>query len=198
MSSFLPTLTVNRVFIKALIAAKAPCCGLGLVEVEEQKRGFLVLRPGEVIPAERLDDDFKFGYSLYGSSRFKVVRFSFEFYGFDTYHVLVNPNNPLSQVVLKTMLESGDYFFCSIEERSDSFIAFRHRIDKAVMARFEADWPRIASSRTTEIPYLQALSTFSKDPAYLSGKLMHWVCLDNLSYLDLRIARLDLIPSPFY
>ena len=46
----LPSMTVNRSFIQALIAAEAPCCGLGLVEVNQKKSGFVAMRPGEVIP----------------------------------------------------------------------------------------------------------------------------------------------------
>ena len=45
----LPALIVNRSFIQALIAAEKPCCGLGLVEVDKKKSGFLALRPDEAI-----------------------------------------------------------------------------------------------------------------------------------------------------
>lgn len=112
--SMLPALTVNRSFIQALIAAETPCCGLGLVEVDKKKSGFLALRSGEAIPEASLSLGFSFGHSLYGSSEFEVVHFAFEFYGFKTYHALVNPSNPLVQAVLKTMLESRDYFFFAI------------------------------------------------------------------------------------
>jgi hypothetical protein len=196
IKSMLPTLTVNRSFMKALIAAEAPCCGLGLVEVDQKKSGFLALRPGEVIPEASQSLGFNFGHSLYGSSQFEVVHFSFEFYGFGLYHVLVNPNNPLVQVVLKTMLESRDYFFFSIEERSGSVTAFRNEIDSEVMANFQRDWPLIESSNTTKRQYHKAVSGFIRDDAYPTGSLMHWLELDNLSYLDLRIDRLDLNPSP--
>ena len=191
----LPTLTVNRSFIQALLAAETPCCGLGLVEVDKKKSGFVALRPGEAVPESSLSLGFNFGHSLYGNSAFEVVHFSFEFYGFGMYHALVNPNNPLVQVVLKTMLETGDYFFFSIEERSGSVTAFRNEIDHDVMKNFQADWPRIEASDTTKRQYHKAISSFIKDDAYPTGRLMHWLELDNLSYLDLRVDRLDLTPS---
>ena len=194
--SMLPTLTVNRSFIQSLLAAEAPCCGLGLVEVNKKKSGFLALRPGEAIPETSLSLGCNFGHSLYGNSQFEVVHFAFEFYGFGIYHALVNPNNPLVQVVLKTMLESRDYFFFSIEERSGSVTAFRNEINNEVMAGFQQDWPRIEASTTTKRQYHKAVSSFIKDDTYPTGSLMHWLELDNLSYLDLRIDRLDLNPSP--
>lgn len=193
--SMLPTLTVNRSFIQALIAAETPCCGLGLVEVEKNKSGFLALRPGEAIPEASLSLGFNFGHSLYGSSQFEVVHFAFEFYGFKTYHALVNPSNPLVQVVLKRMLKSRDYFFFAIEERSGSVTTFRNEINDEVMDNFQRDWPRIEASTTTQQQYQQAISSFVKDDVYPTSSLMHWLELDNLSYLDLRIDRLELKPS---
>ena len=191
----LPSMTVNRAFMQALIAAETPCCGLGLVEVDQKKSGFVALRPGEVIPESSLSLGFNFGHSLYGNDQFAVVHFAFEFYRFKRYHALVNPSNPLIQVVLKTMLASRDYFFFSIEERSGSVTAFRNEIDNEVMESFQRDWPRIEASTTTKREYHQAVSGFIKDDTYPTGNLMHWLELDNLSYLDLRIDRLDLTPA---
>ena len=103
----LPSMTVNRAFMQALITAETPCCGLGLVEVDQKKSGFVALRPGEVIPESSLSLGFNFGHSLYGNDQFAVMHFAFEFYGFKRYHALVNPSNPLVQVVLK-LIQSSD------------------------------------------------------------------------------------------
>ena len=191
----LPPMTVNRSFIQALIAAKFPCCGLGLVEVDNKKSGFVAMRPGEIIPEACLNLGFNFGHSLYGSSQFEAVHFAFEFYGFKQYHTLMNPSNPLVQVVLKTMLETRDYFFFSIEEQSGSVTTFRNDINDEVMASFQRDWPRIEASTTTKQQYDKAVSSFIKDDTYPTGSMMHWLALDNLSYLDLRIDRLELTPA---
>jgi hypothetical protein len=40
--------------------------------------------------------------------------FTFEFYGFQMYNAIVNPNNPLVRAVLKMMVASGDYFFFTV------------------------------------------------------------------------------------
>ena len=125
----------------------------------------------------------------------KKPHFAFEFYGFKQYHTLMNPSNPLVQVVLKTMLETRDYFFFSIEEQSGSVTTFRNEINDEVMGSFQRDWPRIEASTTTKQQYDKAVSSFIKDDTYPTGSMMHWLELDNLSYLDLRIDRLDLTPA---
>ncbi len=71
--------------------------------------GFLALGPEEPIPAEVTAGGFNLGHALLGTSRYEVVQFAFEFYGFETYHVLVNPSNPLVQTVLTSMVESDKY-----------------------------------------------------------------------------------------
>ena len=191
----LPPMTVNRSFIQALVAAEAPCCGLGLVEVDKKKSGFVAMRPGEIIPQTCLNLGFNFGHTLYGNSQFEVVHFAFEFYGFKQYHALMNPSNPLVQVVLKTMLESRDYFFFSIEEKSGSVTTFRNELNDEVMSGFRQDWPRIEASTTTKQQYDKAVSSFIKDDTHPPGTMMNWLELDNLSYLDLRIDRLELTPA---
>jgi hypothetical protein len=44
-----------------------------------------------------------------------VVHFVFEFYGFATYSVLINPNDIVARLVLNTMIETGDYFFFALD-----------------------------------------------------------------------------------
>ncbi len=48
----LPTLTVNRSFMREFIAADAPCFALGMVEERGRRCGLLALRPEEEIPSE--------------------------------------------------------------------------------------------------------------------------------------------------
>ena len=112
----LPTLTVNRSFMQAFIAAETPCFALGLVEESGRPCGLIALRPDQEIPAAVTDGGFNFGHSLLGTAAFEVIHFAFEFYGFATYNVLINPNNSLVQAVLEHMIDDGDYFFFSLEE----------------------------------------------------------------------------------
>ena len=48
--NLLPKLTVNELFIRELMAAHSPCFGLGYVEVQGSKTGFIALRPENPIP----------------------------------------------------------------------------------------------------------------------------------------------------
>ena len=113
----LPRLSVNRQFMNDFLSAAMPCFALGMVEERKRSCGFLVLRPNEVIPPEISDAGFLFGHGLIGNADFEVVHFAFHFYGFKTYNVLVNPNNPLVRTVLTSMVESGDYFFFASTRR---------------------------------------------------------------------------------
>ena len=95
--TLLPTLTANRQCMQDLCDAEKPCFAMGLVEERRRPCGFLALRVSEAIPTEVTNRGFSFGHALLGTSQFEVILFSFLFYGFETYHVLVNPNNALVQ-----------------------------------------------------------------------------------------------------
>jgi hypothetical protein len=60
----LPSLTVNRSFIKEFITAQQPCCALGLVEVQNQQRAFVALRPETLMPSYVMNKGFAFGHIL--------------------------------------------------------------------------------------------------------------------------------------
>src|SRR5207302_6572726 len=70
----------------------------------------VALRP-KVIPPTITHAGVRFGHALLGNADVAVVQFVFAFYGFETYNVLVNPNNLLVQTVLTTMVHSADYVF---------------------------------------------------------------------------------------
>src|ERR1700730_12175288 len=86
-----PKLTVNGQFMRDFMAEESPCFALGLVEERKQPRGFLALRPAEVIPPEISGLGFNYGHDLLGTTEFEVIQFVFHFYGFETYNMLVNP-----------------------------------------------------------------------------------------------------------
>lgn len=110
-------LVVNRLFMQAFLAAEPPCLALGLVEERQQPCGMLALRLDEAIPPAIADRGFEFGHALYGSTAFVVLHLVFAFPGFQTYNVLLNPNNLVVQAVLRTMLDDGDY--CGRRGRRD-------------------------------------------------------------------------------
>jgi len=188
----LPRLTVNRQFMSDFIAAETPCFALGLVEERKRPCGFMALRLDESLPPAISDAGFRFGHSLYGNTQFEAVHFAFQFYGFKTYNVLVNPNNPIVQAVLATMVESGDYFFFAVADGSAT--AFRSQIGQADLAGLKTNFPRIRRSATTDAQYRRAVASFGKNPDP-PGTMLHWACRDHPDYLDLTADRFELTPA---
>jgi hypothetical protein len=185
-------LTVNREFMSDFLAAPTPCFALGLVEERKRQCGFMALRLDEFLPPTIADAGFRFGHSLYGNADFEAVHFAFEFYGFKTYNVMVNPNNPIVQAVLATMVESDDYFFFAVSNGSAT--AFRSEIGQDDLAGLASHLPRIRRSATTDAQYRRAVASFEKNPDP-PGAILHWVCRDRSDYLDLTTDRFELTPA---
>jgi hypothetical protein len=192
VTRLLPTLAVNGGLMRDFLAAPAPCFTLGVVEERRRPRAFLALRPAEPIPADVTAGGFNLGHALLGTSTYEVVQFAFQFYGFETYHVLVNPSNALAQTVLTNMVESGEYFFFAFAA-NQRMTAFRSEIGDATLTGLVANMARIQGSTTTEREYNQALAQFRRHPSP-PGHVLEWVCRDNLDYLDLTQDRLDMNP----
>ena len=192
VTRLLPTLAVNGQLMRDFLAAPAPCFTLGVVEERRQPRGFLALRPAEPIPAEVTAGGFNLGHAVLGTSTYEVVQFGFQFYGFATYHVLVNPSNSLVKTVLTSMVESGEYFFFAFAP-NQRMTAFRTEIGDATLPGLIANMARIQGSTTTERQYNQALAQFRRHPSP-PGHVLEWVCRDNPDYLDLTQDRLDMNP----
>lgn len=192
----LPRLTINGAFMDEFLAAPTPCCALGLVEVRQRLCGFLAIRPNETLPPNITDAGFRFGHSLLGTSRYLVVHFAFEFYGFARYNVLVRPDNRIVRTVLSTMVESGDYFFFAIDANG-SATAFNAEIGHGGhrdMAGLQRNLPRILRAETTDSQYQEALAPFRAHPKP-PGTLLNGVCRDDIRYLDLTTDRLELTPA---
>lgn len=187
-----PALIVNRSFIREFITADAPCFALGMVEEHQRRYGLLALRPDQMIPAHITNRGLNFGHSLFGSSTFEVIHFAFEFYGFQTYNVLVNPNNPVVQAVLAHLLENRNYFFFALYP-NDSITAFRAEIGQETLTGLHANLAHIQQSTTTQHQYQQALAGFVDHP-HPEGVLLRWVCRDTIDYLDLTQDRMELTP----
>ena len=125
----LPALTLHSGWISEFVNAPGPCVALGLVEEHGQSYACLAVRPPEAVPLDVAQSGFSFGHAILGTTSYEVVQFSFHFYGFATYHVLVNPDNPIVQAVLDNMTGSGDYFFFSID-LDGAAAAFRSDIER--------------------------------------------------------------------
>ena len=188
-----PALVVNRLFMQAFLAADAPCLALGMVEVQQQLCGMLALRLDEAIPAAIADRGFEFGHALFGKTTFAVLHLVFAFPGFQTYNVLINPNNLVVQAVLRTMLDDGDYFFFALQPQGQ-VTAFRAELGSDSLAVLRANRARLQTSTTTDAQYQQALTSFAAHPAP-AGVLLRWVCRETVAALDLTTDRMTLTPA---
>jgi hypothetical protein len=189
----LPTLTVNRRFMMDFIAKEPPCLALGLVEVEGSQTAMITLRLNEALPREVSAAGFAFGHALYGGGSWEVVHFAFEFYGFATWHVLINPSDPAARLVLSTMIRTGDYFFFALYS-DHSTTAFRSDVAPDNLIWLKANMARIQASTTTETRYRQAESSFAQRPEP-PGTMLTWVRRNNQESLDLAEDPLALRPA---
>lgn len=189
----LATLSINRQFMSDFLSAETPCFALGMLEERKRSCGFLVLRLNEVITPEISDAGFLFGHGLIGNADFEVLHFAFHFYGFKTYNVLVNPNNPLVRTVLTSMVKTKDYLFFALDSQGGATL-FRSEFGEANLVGLQDHLPRIQRSTTTDAQYQQAVSFFQKNPGP-PGVLLEWVCRDRLEYLDVTGDCLELTPN---
>lgn len=175
--TLVPKLTVNETFIQGVFNEPTPCVALGLVEERKRRCGLFALRTEKPIPPEMMEGGFRFGQSLLGNNEFEVLHFSFEFYGFGTYNVLINPNNPVVLAVLDTMLQQDDYFILAFDP-NEGVTAFRSETGDDSLAGLKVNYSRIAHSTTTVAQYEKALALFAENP-FPEGTLLTWVCQDN-------------------
>jgi hypothetical protein len=191
--TLLPTLILNELLIQDLMAATAPCFALGYVEEGGSITGFLALRPENPIPSSSTQQGFRFGHSVLSYENSPVLHFAFEFYGYATFHGLVNPGNPIVQSVLSTMIETEDYFFFAINS-DQTVTAFRSQLEHSDLVGLRTNQEHF--SRVTCMPaqYEKACRAFRKNPEP-PGHILEWVCRDNPDYLDLDQHRLALNPT---
>lgn len=188
-----PKLIAHRQFMIDLTEADVPCFALGVVEERGQQVGCLALRPDVAIPPEVSAAGFGFGHALLGADHYEVVQLAFDFYGFRTYNVLLNPSVPLVRHVLALLLDRGDYitFVLDLDRHAN---AFRADISEDNLAGLRAHFPRLQNSATTDAQYQRAVSSFDANPQP-RGAMLNWVCRANTDYLDVASDPLDLTPS---
>jgi hypothetical protein len=189
----LPKLTLNRLFVGDLMAAKAPCFALGYVEERQSISGFLALRPDKAIPSASTDQGFRFGHCVLGLGGSPVLQFIFEFYDHARYHALVNPGNPIVQAVLSSMIETEDYFFFAINP-DQTVTAFRSHLESSDLGGLRTNMEHFRRVTCMPAQYEKVCEAFAKNPQP-PGQILEWVCRDNLDYLDLTRQRLELNPK---
>lgn len=192
VTSLLPILTVNDLFIRDFIGAEAPCFAMGFIEAQGSVSGFFTLRPETPIPNSSTMQGFQFGHSVIALNDAPVLHFAFNFYDHVTYNALVNPGNPVVQAVLKMMLEKQDYFFLAINP-DQTVTTFRSQLEYEDLAGLQTNMKDYKNMTCIPTQYEKACEIFARNPEP-PGELLEWVCRDNLDYLDLSIHRLDLNP----
>ena len=194
--TLLPKLALNRRFVGDFLNAPAPCGALGVIEERKQEYPLLALRPGVVLPQRITQDGFELGHSVLGNSQYEIVHFAFEFRGFATYHVLVNPSDPVVRAVLRHMVERGNYFVLAIGS-DQSVTAFRADAGDANLAGLIEHFPRIERSTIDSQQYDNVLTQVRPQPSP-AGEMLEWVCRGNVKYLDLAAERMELTPTASY
>lgn len=100
----------------------------------------------------------------------------------------------LVQTILTNMISNGQYFFLALNP-DKTVVAFKADIGQEDLAGLQTNFPKIQAATTTDEQYNRGLHYFHQapDPA---GKLLNWVCRDNMDFLDLKLAqnRLDMNP----
>ncbi len=186
------TLTVKGSFLREFVSAAVPCFALGMVEEGRRQCGFVALQFDRVMLRDVLHRGFCLGHELLGHARWEVVHLVFEFYGFATYHALLNPSHRLTMTVWNAMAPSGDYFFFALNSRH-STTAFRSELGEGNLPSLQDYLPRLRHSTTTDAPYERAVSSFRKT-SEPPGVLLRWVCR-NSEYLNLTTDRWALTPA---
>jgi hypothetical protein len=192
--SLLPKLTLNGRFVQGFLDAPEPCCAVGVIEERKQVLPLLALRPGVTLPDHITAHGFEFGHSVLGDNDYEIVRFSFEFRGFATYHVLLNPNDPAVCEILRRMVELRSYFIIAIDP-DQHVTAFRADVGEAILTGLIDHLPRLIRSTTSGALYDKVLAQFRRRPEP-PGHVLEWVCHGDLSYLDLTKDRMELSPTP--
>jgi len=140
---------INSSFFWITVEIEPPCFALSLLEERKQTSGLLALWPDKIIPSDITDRGFRLGHCLLGNSEFMVIQFIFEFYGFERYRVLINPNNAAVQTVLTLMVENKDYFFLAINP-NQTVATFRSEIGQDDLVGLKTNMPQIKAATTMD------------------------------------------------
>ena len=188
-----PKLILNGLFMQDFMKSKVSSFGLGYVKEGGMKKGFLALKLTEEVPKNSTQQGFNFGHSVLELNGNPIFHFAFRFYDFKTYNGLVIPSNPIIKKVIKTMIETKDYFFFLITS-DNNVTAFCSELDNQIFSNFQINLEKYQDSKCTEEDYEKAVEAYKQDPDPF-GDVLEWVCRDNLDYLNLEKYPLELNPK---
>ena len=176
--------------------ASKPCCAVSIIEERKQVLPLLALRPGVTLPDHITARGFEFGHSVLGDNDYEIVQFAFEFRGFATYHVLLNPNDPAVCEILRRMVEQRSYFIIAIDP-DQHVTTFRADVGETTLTGLIDHLPRLMRSTTCGARYDKVLAQFRRRPEP-PGDVLARVCHGDLSYLDPTKDRMELVPTPMF
>jgi len=180
-------LTFNEPFLRAFMDSEPPCAALGLVEQAGQARGFVAARINESLPVHAAQAGFDFGFEVLGNDRYQLLHFILDFPGLQPYDLLLNPSNPLVRKVVDVMRATSQYFFFVFEE--GEIAAFHETMSRQNLDWFDRYGDVVHTATTTPEEYERALRRFRPNDGFLHGRLLDWVCRENMAFLDLRENR---------
>ena len=182
-------LTLNERFLRAFMAAEAPCAALGLVEEAGQAKGFVAARIDERLPMAAAQSGFDVGYELIGTARYPLMHFILNFQSLPPYDILLNPNNPVVRKVVEVMRETAQYFFFLFE--AGSMVAFHRHMDAPSLYWFNTYGGVVNTATTTPEAYERGLQRCIEEERFLHGRLLDWVCREERAALDLQTDRFE-------
>ncbi|TXH00037.1 MAG: hypothetical protein E6R08_00970 [Nevskiaceae bacterium] len=180
--------TVNRTFLRELLASGPPALGLGLAESGQVLGGMFALYFDGPLPEEI--KSFRLGHSLMGNDSFVVPHFRFEFYGFANYEVVVDPTSSTVRASLEAMLDADVLHIFAFNGSQAK--AFRSDAGDGTLEGLRRNWARIKAATTTASQFGSAQAGLAR--SLKDGALLSWVCRDDPKHLDLAGDRLELNP----
>lgn len=155
----LPEMIVNRKLMTAFLAEEPPCTALGIAQDDQGRCGMIALRLNTVLPRAVAQAGFSLGNGLFGGREWQVLHLAFNFYGFRTYNLLINPALPAMSSVWETIIETEDYMFLVLNS-GQSATAFRSDVGPDSRSALIDNPRRLRTSTTTQAQYERAVDRF--------------------------------------
>lgn len=176
--------------------SEPPCAALGLVEQARQSCGFVAVRTNESLPPQAAQAGFDFAFEVLGNDRYQLLHFVLDLPGRQPYDIILNPNNAVVRKVVDVMRETAQYFFFVFGDGGE-MTAFREKMSAENLDWFNKYGGVVHTATTTGGQYEKALQrTSTAGRGLLHGRLLHWVCRDDMALLNLQEHRFEMRGGP--
>jgi hypothetical protein len=182
-------LIFNDQLVRALQKPSVPCGVLGFLEERGTAAPFMAVRLGAPLEPQPGSRALQFGHTLLGEPGAEVIQFGVTFFEISTYHLLVNPRNPLVQALVSRILVTGSYFVFVIGPELRT-IVFRADLDREDLKQLAEDRRRCDGAKTNAAQYQATVARFARS-LVPPGELLEWVP-GNAGYLDFTQHHLEM------